>query len=603
MSLPPAITAQLVRADQLWRGGRRDDAEKACRSILASHPETAEALHLLSHLTQLKGDPAAAESLVLQAQALSPQDATIANTLGNILFARGDVAGAEMAYARAEALQPAYAEANYNHGLMLRELGRADEALAAQRRAAALRPYPEALTQIGAMLADASKYDEALPPLTEALKLKPDYFDALYYRAASLTALQRYEEAEAALRAALLQKPQSPEALHALGANLNYLNRESEALQVFEKAIIAAPAHLAAHLDYNALAHTLGRKDLVLRSFAYARQHLGDNSTLMLAEAEQRLRQDDVQSAEALLRRVLLLGPERGDAMNALGRALTGLGRFDEAATFFERAAAQEPDNCAHLRELAIALMHARKAAAALPLLEKTLRLASADQMALALLTLAWRETGDPRYATLTDMDRYVRVYDLPPPPGFSDPESFNRVLAEELSRLHTRKVEPHDQTLRGGTQTMGKLFGRGVREVEALRERIGEAVADYIARMPDDPNHPFFGRKRPRFAYAGSWSCRLTSSGFHTNHVHPEGWISSAYYVALPDVVRGQDRQGWITFGESNLNLGERDCSVGAVQPRVGQLVLFPSYMWHGTLPFRSDTARLTVAFDVVPA
>jgi hypothetical protein len=37
-------------------------------------------------------------------------------------------------------------------------------------------------------------------------------------------------------------------------------------------------------------------------------------------------------------------------------------------------------------------------------------------------------------------------------------------------------------------------------------------------------------------------------------------------------------------------------------VQPRVGTLVLFPSYMWHGTVPFRSTQARTTIAFDVVP-
>jgi hypothetical protein len=30
--------------------------------------------------------------------------------------------------------------------------------------------------------------------------------------------------------------------------------------------------------------------------------------------------------------------------------------------------------------------------------------------------------------------------------------------------------------------------------------------------------------------------------------------------------------------------------------------LVLFPSYFWHGTVPFSSEQARLTVAFDAVP-
>jgi hypothetical protein len=37
-------------------------------------------------------------------------------------------------------------------------------------------------------------------------------------------------------------------------------------------------------------------------------------------------------------------------------------------------------------------------------------------------------------------------------------------------------------------------------------------------------------------------------------------------------------------------------------VQPEVGTLVLFPSYMWHGTVPFESAEPRITVAFDLLP-
>ena len=32
------------------------------------------------------------------------------------------------------------------------------------------------------------------------------------------------------------------------------------------------------------------------------------------------------------------------------------------------------------------------------------------------------------------------------------------------------------------------------------------------------------------------------------------------------------------------------------------GRLVLFRSYLWHGTVPFRGATVRTTVAFDVLP-
>jgi hypothetical protein len=36
-------------------------------------------------------------------------------------------------------------------------------------------------------------------------------------------------------------------------------------------------------------------------------------------------------------------------------------------------------------------------------------------------------------------------------------------------------------------------------------------------------------------------------------------------------------------------------------VKPEPGLLVLFPSYMWHGTVPFASEQKRLTCAFDIV--
>ena len=109
--------------------------------------------------------------------------------------------------------------------------------------------------------------------------------------------------------------------------------------------------------------------------------------------------------------------------------------------------------------------------------------------------------------------------------------------------------------------------------------------------------------RRTRAFEYTGSWSSRLRDCGFHTNHVHPEGWISSCYYVALPPVVEDvQERQGWIKFGEPALEVSLKDPIRRAIQPKPGRLVLFPSYMWHGTIPFRDAHPRTTIAFDVVP-
>ncbi len=105
-------------------------------------------------------------------------------------------------------------------------------------------------------------------------------------------------------------------------------------------------------------------------------------------------------------------------------------------------------------------------------------------------------------------------------------------------------------------------------------------------------------------FRFSGSWSCLLKPNGFHTNHIHPQGWISSAFYADVPGAVANHDtREGWFKLGESDLGLGATDVPERFVKPERGMLVLFPSYFWHGTVPFGGNGTRLTVAFDVVPA
>ena len=131
---------------------------------------------------------------------------------------------------------------------------------------------------------------------------------------------------------------------------------------------------------------------------------------------------------------------------------------------------------------------------------------------------------------------------------------------------------------------------------------QLEKAIAKVIAGLPDNGSHPFLGRKSSRFRFAGSWSVRLQTEGFHTNHIHPRGWISSAYYINLPDEVAADDHEGWFKIGEPNPDTLPHVPVERWVKPEPGLLVLFPSYMWHGTKAFTRSAERLTVAFDVVP-
>jgi hypothetical protein len=212
---------------------------------------------------------------------------------------------------------------------------------------------------------------------------------------------------------------------------------------------------------------------------------------------------------------------------------------------------------------------------------------------------VAWRLAGDPRWAWLEgDLDRLVSVIDLAPElPDLGQ-------LEWTLRQLHHAKGEYLDQSVRGGSQTDGPLFSRIDPAIRQLRAAIVGAVETYVHNLPPpDANHPLLGQRRDRrVRFAGSWSVLLRGGGYHSNHVHPQGWISSALYVALPRHSSSElDQAGWLTLGEPQKELGVDLPPFRYVEPRAGQLVLFPSWMWHGTIPFEAGE-RLTVAFDVRP-
>lgn len=106
-------------------------------------------------------------------------------------------------------------------------------------------------------------------------------------------------------------------------------------------------------------------------------------------------------------------------------------------------------------------------------------------------------------------------------------------------------------------------------------------------------------------YALSGAWSVRLHAHGHHVNHIHPDGWLSSAYYVELPPQMDDSTHAGWIQFGQPPIITSPALAAEHFVKPEPGLLVLFPSWMWHGTVPFGGgpDDTRLTIAFDVIPA
>lgn len=221
------------------------------------------------------------------------------------------------------------------------------------------------------------------------------------------------------------------------------------------------------------------------------------------------------------------------------------------------------------------------------------------DHLLWPYLSLAWRLTGSAEWAQQEGDDSFVGVYDL------ADRIKDLEGLIDHVRRLHFGTAQPLDQSVRGGTQTDGNLLLREDAAVKELRSLIVETVEHHVAQLPPHIGpHPTRIQDRSPIRFSGSWSVRLQDAGFHTDHVHSKGWVSSALYLALPPTVtdgssgRCEPHAGWLSLGESRDLVPQLE-PLRLIQPKVGRLVLFPSSMWHGTRPFPSGE-RMTIAFDI---
>jgi hypothetical protein len=251
--------------------------------------------------------------------------------------------------------------------------------------------------------------------------------------------------------------------------------------------------------------------------------------------------------------------------------ALLAAGRVDDAAPVADDLAAALPDN----------------------------------QYAIALQGVVWRLRGDPRYRALYDYATLVGTERLDTPAGWPSLESFLVDVAGDLEALHAFQAHPLQQSVRGGSQLHLQVPELARPPIAALFGVIGVAVRRHLARIGPGSG-PMRARNRGNGAISGAWSVRLRRGGFHTDHVHPRGWLSSACYIALPSSLGREDaagpRAGWLRLGKPAFPTRPPLDAEHYVRPEPGLLALFPAYMWHGVVPFDDDTPRLTVAFDVVP-
>jgi len=602
----PTQTVTVLRAAAgLFQVGRHTEARELLRSLLQTHPGLAEAHRMMAGSFFQTDDYTHAQHALKAWLRIQPDNVEAHVLLGRVLGESGHSAEAERVLRRGLDLDPGSLPAASALARMLLTAGRfGDVRELLEPLFQARRGNPEVLMLYGHALMALGQTLPAEAALRRWLQLEPNSDDARLRLAAVLANTDRYAEAAAEARASIGTAGKTPEAGFLLARALMGQCRFEEAEAELRQVVRAQPAHAMAQANLSELVWMRSADaDVACAELDAALQQQPQLHSLRICKARLLLSAQRATDALATIETGLRLAEEDPDLLRA---ASTIALDFDGAHALVcaKRLVAIVPEDHDAQMALGNAFLATGRGQAALEVAESLHRANPLEGRALAIKADALRMLGDSRYRDLLDYQGLVRATCIDVPDGWPDLAAYLADLVRDLTEAHTLRAHPIRNSLRGGSQVQLVPGDSPSPAIRAFSQAIDGPIRRYMTAIGRGSD-PMRSRNTNRYQVSGMWSVRLRPHGFHVNHYHSEGWISSACYLHLPPAVSEQQGEGWIKFGEPPFPTEPVLGPEYLIKPEPGLLVLFPSYMWHGTVPFSgaAEDYRLTIAFDVIPA
>lgn len=521
------------------------------------HPADLQDLHRLFQSGRLPEAEAGAQRLLGE----FPRAIPLYNLLGMCQQGQGKLREAAASFRKLLAIDPGIAEIHFNLGAILTQLGDAKAAIASFRKAVQLKPsLTVAHFNLGSLIQEQGFLKEAAQHYRHALALQPDFLEALGNLGTVLQQQGKLEEAEQCYRNALTIQADARGHFN-LGTVLYGLGRHQEALPAFRKAVDLEPQFADA---WNSLGETLrdrGEMEEAMRSYE----------------------------------RALAVQPEHGRAQYNLGETLCLAGRLQEAIPYFEAS------DFADSKERALQCLYKT---GQFDLFNQRFEQRAAQTRHHSVLLGAlsthyatnfgrqntYRFCKEPMdYVLLTRIDELA-----------SSGSPLLQSLLQDIR--HLAIAERKQGRLYYGMQSAGNLLLRSEPSFQQLAALIRRKIAEYRQHFAGSREEIIRAFPR-RIEFASSWYLRMNQGGYLTSHIHEEGWISGCVYLKLPEKHGGHEGGFECgTDGDDYPRLHDR-FPTRIIDQQVGDLVLFPSSLFHRTIPFHSDEERICVAFDVQPA
>lgn len=441
-----------------------------------------------------------------------------------------------------------------------------------------------------------SKFTETVASYSKALSLQPNTPDLHFNLGIALTNLGRLDEAVTSYRQAISLQPRFFEAHGNLGTVLQKQGKLEEAVISYKNGININPADARGHFNLGTALRDEGKLDEAIKHF----------------------------------RQAIVIFPNYADAHNYLGECLRDQGNMEDAIKSYLDALAINPDHPGANYNMAEFLYLAKRFDEAVEYFE---RCKLDDWEARSLYCLYKAERFDDFKAKLDEIVRTHPKHNAPflatlsthYATNFGTEDTYNfckngfdfvyqnsikelaqpdsQFLKDLLNDINNTAIEVRAQgMIINGKQSAGNLFKRPEASFRKLGELVRQEFVNYKNRFAGS-DCELIKSFPDALEFTSSWYVRLRRGGYVDRHIHEVGWISGAVYLVLPKD-RKDPTEGCFEYGLHGDNYPQKhdNFPVGIASPKVGDIVLFPSSLFHRTIPFNSNEERICIAFDLKP-
>jgi len=598
---------QLQQAMSFLQAGDLSSCELICQKILTSMPNQQDALHMLALIYKQKHQYDEAEKY-FKASVKESKQANFFLNFANFYAQTNRAELAEQNYEKAFQLNPSNMDVLYNWSLTLNLLGKYQSAIDTISKAIKLNNnQAQFYNVLGNGYKNIKQYEQAISAFNNVISRNPTDFFAWHNLGLTYRMTGKPEKAINCYNKVTSSGSNIPEFHFNLGCAYYDLGDLKQSEKSLQQAIKLRPNYVMAHEALNNLYWENSQKNEFLKSYnLYMKDNQQPTEPMYFSHAAQLILSKRLSEATEVLNRAIQIHGFKANFCHALATIYIKEGiNQNDSIELIQKAINIEPNSTRYRIDMANTLIRQGEYIEATKHLDYALDISPLNQEIWGYKGICWRLLKDERELWLNNYEKFVSIQKLIPPENYDNLEHFISELKIFLTKLHNSTQQPLDQSVMGGSQTSGNLLLNSAPIIQQLKTAITINARKYIDSLPSDPSHPFLSRVKAEFSISGCWSVLLKKKGFHTNHVHPEGWISGPTYISVPKSTHVDDpkRSGWVHFGETSLQLGDREQKAIEHCPQEGEGVFFPSYMWHGTNPTATDETRMTTPCDIQPS